>query len=319
MRAIHFDRQIRYVTDYPDPTPAPDECVVQVHLAGICSTDLELAGGYMDFTGVLGHEMVGTVVSGPAPWIGQRVVSEINCVCGTCDMCRSGLTTHCRNRTVVGISGRDGCFADRIALPVRNLHAVPDPVSDEAAVFVEPLAAAYQVIKQCPIDSRMRAAVVGSGRLGLLVAQMLATLGGTLIVVGRNPRTLEFCEKRQIRSVSVAELVPRNDQDVVVECTGAPDGMQIALGLVRPRGTIVLKSTYADTGSLNLAPIVVNEVKVMGSRCGPFPDAIDALARDQIDVSLMIARTYKFERGLEALEAAREPNNIKVLMRINPR
>ncbi len=319
MRAIHFDKQIRYVTDYPDPSPAPDECLVQVHLAGICSTDLEIARGYMRFTGVLGHEMVGTVVAGPAPWIGQRVVSEINCVCGKCDMCRSGLTTHCRSRTVMGISGRDGCFADLVALPVRNLHAVPDTISDEAAVFVEPLAAAYQVVKQCPIDARMHVAVVGSGRLGLLVAQVLATMGCTLTVVGRNPRTLEFCEKRQIRSISVAELVPRNDQDVVVECSGAPDGMRIALGLVRPRGTIVLKSTYADTGSLNLAPVVIDEVKVMGSRCGPFPDAIDALARNQIDVSLMIARTYKFERGLDALDAAGAPTNIKVLMRISPR
>jgi alcohol dehydrogenase len=319
LRAIHFDKRVRCLTDYPDPTPGDGECLVQVHMAGICSTDLEITQGYMNFTGVLGHEMVGSVVAGPTAWTGKRVACEINCVCGKCDMCRSGLTTHCRSRTVMGIAGRDGCFADLVTVPVRNLHEIPDAVSDEAAVFVEPLAAAYQVIKQCPIDARMQVAVVGSGRLGLLVAQVLATTGCRLIVVGRNPKTLEFCEKRQIQSISVNDLVPRKDHDVVVECTGVPAGMEIALGLVRPRGTIMLKSTYADSSALNLAPIVIDEIRVIGSRCGPLPDAIHALARDQIDVSMMIARAYKIERGPDALEAAGDPNNIKVLLKINSR
>jgi len=317
VRAITFDTRASYVASHPDPTPGPGECLIKVHAAGICATDLEILRGYMGFAGVLGHEMVGTVVAGSKAWEGKRVACEINCVCGRCDMCRSGLPTHCRKRTVIGIAGRDGCFADFVAAPERNLHALPDSISDEEAVFVEPLAAAYQVIKQCPIDRKMNVAVVGSGRLGLLIAQVLATTGCRLKVVGRNPKTLEFCEKKQIQSASVDELVPRQDCDVVVECTGAPAGMEIALGLVRPRGTVVLKSTYAESSSLNLAPVVIDEVKILGSRCGPFPEAINALARKQIDVSLMIARTYKIERGLEALEAAADPNNIKVLLRIN--
>jgi len=319
VRAITFDTKPRFVGDHPDPRPAPGECLLKVHAAGICSTDLEILRGYMGFTGVLGHEFVGTVVEGPARWKGARVACEINCVCGRCDMCRTGLPTHCRKRTTIGIAGRDGCVAVLIAGPERNLHPLPDAVSDEEAVFVEPLAAAYQVIKQCPVDARMTVAVVGSGRLGLLAAQVLAGTGCRLQVVGRNPHTLEFCEKRRIQSVSVQDLIPRNDHDLVVECTGVPDGMKIALGLVRPRGTIVLKSTYADTGSLNLAPAVINEVSIVGSRCGPFPEAINALARKEIEVGLMIARSYKIEKGLEALEAAADPRNVKVLLRIDPR
>jgi alcohol dehydrogenase len=328
MRAIAYDNQVTYRPSYPDPSAAPGECVIEVHLAGVCSTDLEIVRGYMNFTGVIGHEMVGTVVAGSSAWKGKRVVSEINCVCGECDMCRQGLPTHCRKRTVVGIAGRDGCFADRLVVPERNLHEVPDSVSDEEAVFVEPLAAAYQVIKQCPVGPRMRVAVVGSGRLGSLIAQVLAGTGCSLTVVGRNPKTLLFCEKKQIQSVSVDDWVPRQDHDVVVECTGAPRGLDLALQIVRPRGTIVLKSTYAppesqagpaDATPPDLAPVVIHEVTVLGSRCGPFPEAINALARREIDVASMIARTFKIERGLEALEAARDPNNIKVLLGINPR
>ena len=319
MRAILFDKQARYVASHPDPAPKEGECLVRVHAAGICATDLHILRGYMGFKGVLGHEMVGTVADGSKRWKNKRVVCEINCVCGGCDMCRSGLPTHCRNRTVIGIDRRDGCFADLVAVPERNLHEVPDAVSDDEAVFIEPLAAAYQVIKQCPIDSRMNVAVVGSGRLGLLVAQVLAATGCRLKVVGRNPRTLEFCEKKRIQAVAVTDLVPRRDQEVVVECTGEPAGMKIAMDLVRPRGTIVLKSTSAAAEPLDLAPAVIHEVRILGSRCGPFPDAINALARKQIDVASMISRAFKIERGLESLEAAADPANIKVLLRINPR
>lgn len=318
MRAIVYDKQVRFDEAHPDPEPAGDECLVQVLQAGICSTDLEIARGYLDFRGVLGHELVGEVVSGPRAWRGKRVVAEINCVCGKCDMCHSGLALHCRRRTVMGIAGRDGCFADRVSIPERNLHEVPDNISDEEAVFIEPLAAAYQVIKQCPIESRMSVAVVGSGRLGLLVAQVLATTGCHLVVVGRNPKTLLLCEKKGIMSRPVDELVPRADCDVVVECSGAPAGLGLALELVRPRGTIVLKSTHAQEVAVNLAPAVVSEVTILGSRCGPFGEAIQALARRQIEVSSMISRTFRLERGVEALEAAAAPENVKVLLRVTP-
>ena len=317
MRAIVFDKQqIRFEDSYPDPVPAGDECLVRVQLAGICATDLEIVRGYLGFSGVLGHEMVGTVAAGSRLRRGKRVVCEVNCVCRKCDMCLSGLSTHCRHRTVMGIQGRQGCFADLVAVPERNLHEVPDTISDEEAVFVEPLAAAYQVVKQFPIEPRMNVVVVGSGRLGLLVAQVLATTGCRLEVVGRNPMTLLFCEKKGIMSRSVEELVPRADRDLVVECSGSPSGLNLALQLVRPRGTIVLKSTYAGGGQLNLAPAVIGEVTILGSRCGPFPEAIRALARRQIDVSSMISRTFRLDRALEAFQAAGDPQNIKVLLRV---
>lgn len=316
MRAIIFNDRLKYTDSYPDPTAADGECLVRVHMAGICATDIEMTRGYMSFSGILGHEMVGTVTQGSKAWQGKRVACEINCVCGKCDMCQAGLASHCRRRTVLGISGRDGCFADFVAVPENNLHEVPDAISDEEAVFIEPLAAACQVVKQVPIEPRMSVAVVGSGRLGLLVAQVLAKTRCRLEVIGRNPKTLLFCEKKRIQSIAVDDLIPKNDRDVVVECTGSPAGLNIAMGLVRPRGIIVLKSTHAGDEPLNLAPIVVNEVTIIGSRCGPFPEAIDALARREIDVSSMVARAFRIDRGLEAFEAATSPNNIKVLLRI---
>ena len=319
MRAILFDKSVTYVASHPDAEPREGECVVKVHLAGICATDLEIIKGYMGFAGILGHEFVGTVESGSHSWQGRRVVGEINCACRSCDMCHAGLAGHCRNRTVLGISGHDGCFADYVTVPEINLHEVPESISDEEAVFVEPLAAAYQVIKQCPIESRARVAVIGTGRLGLLVAQVLAATGCRLLAVGRNPATLLFCEKKRIQAVSTDQLVVRQDRDVVVECTGSPEGLGIALQMVRPRGVLVLKSTLANPGRLNLAPVVINEIEVLGSRCGPFADAIDALARKEIDVSSMVSRTFRIEDGVEAMAAAGEPENIKVLLKINPR
>lgn len=317
MRAITFTDRLRIEENHPDPSPADGECVVKVRLAGICSTDHEIVKGYMGFQGVLGHEMVGTVIVGSSEWVGKRVVSEINCVCRSCDMCQAGLSNHCRDRTVVGIAGRDGCFADLVAVPEHNLHEIPETVSDESAVFVEPLAAAYQVIQQVPIDARSNVAVVGSGRLGLLIAQVLAQTGCKLEVIGRNPKTLLFCEKKQINSTPAESLIVRNDRDVVVECTGSPQGFEMALSLVRPRGTIVLKSTYADGRMPNPAAAVINEINIVGSRCGPFTDAINALARRDIDVSSMVARAFPIERAIDAFDASSRPENIKVLLKIN--
>ncbi len=312
-----FDSTLRFDTDYPEPRPGDGECLVRVHLAGICATDLHIVDGYMGFRGVLGHEMVGTVVAGPTDWRDRRVVCEINCVCGRCERCQAGLANHCRYRTVLGIDGRDGCFADYVTVPSHNLHAIPDAVTDEQAVFVEPLAAAYQVLTQCPISARSNVSVVGSGRLGILVAQVLATTGCKLTVIGRNAAKLERCEKKGIQAIHVDALVPRQDRDVVVECSGAPEGMDVAISLVRPRGTIVLKSTYANAGTLNLAPVVVNEVTILGSRCGPFPEAINALARQAVEVRSLISRTYAIEQAAQAFDAARQRENLKILLKIN--
>jgi len=319
LKAIRFDKQLLYVENQPQPVAGDGECLVRVHLAGICATDHHITRGDINFAGVLGHEMVGTVVDGSAEWSGKRVAAEINCVCGGCDMCLAGLSAHCRSRTVLGIAGRDGCFAEYVVVPERNLHAIPDVISDEEAVFVEPLAAACAVIKQVRIEPRMQVSVVGSGRLGLLVVQVLARTGCKLDVYGRNPLTLAFCEKRGVQATPVAEMTGRNDRDVVVECTGCPEGLEAALRLVRPRGTVVIKSTYARDACVDLSRVVVNEVTVVGSRCGPFADAIAVLARREIDVGLMIARTYGIDRGVEAFAASEDPKHIKVLLRLGPR
>ena len=319
MRAMTFDKTLTFTPSRADPVPQDGECLVKVHLAGICSTDLQIIRGYSGFAGVLGHEMVGTVQEGTPAWRGKRVACEINCVCAACDMCQAGLANHCRRRTVMGIAGREGCFADYVAVPERNLHEVPETVTDEEAVFIEPLAAAWQVVKQIPIEKHMSVAVIGSGRLGLLIAQVINTFDCRLEVVGRNPKTLLLCEKKHIQARRVDDLVPRHDRDLVVECTGAPQGMELALEMVRPRGTVALKSTLAKQGQLDLAPAVVNEISIVGSRCGPFGDAINSLARREIDVRSMISRTLPIERGLEAFEAAADSANVKVLLKINPR
>jgi alcohol dehydrogenase len=315
--ALIYNEKLSLVRNCPEPSPPKGEALIKVTLAGICSTDIEITRGYMGFSGVLGHEFVGEVVRGSRRWQGKRVVGEINCVCERCDMCRSGMSTHCRHRTVLGIAGRNGCFAEMTSLPERNLHEVPDTVSDEEAVFVEPLAAAFQVIKQVRLEPRMRVAVLGSGRLGLLVAQVLAHTGCRLSVVGRNEHTLSFCEKKGIQTVPVDDLVPRKDHDLVVECTGSPAGLDLAMQIVRPRGEIILKSTYAARSEVNLTPLVVDEISVLGSRCGPFSDAISALARKQIDVQSMITRSLPLSKGVEAIRYAEEPNVIKVLLRVS--
>lgn len=318
MKAICFASGLRFEARYPDPVPEPGEALVQVRLAGICATDLELVKGYMGFRGVLGHEFVGTVVRGPKAWRGKRVVAEINCICGKCDMCQRGLSNHCRRRTVLGIQGRDGTFAEFVVVPERNLHEVPDAVNDQQAVFVEPLAAAFQVLRQCPIDKRMRVAVLGSGRLGLLVAQVLQTTGCDLEVIGRNELTLTFCERRGIRATAVQEAQLRPDRDVVVECTGSPAGFDLALKLLRPRGTLVLKSTYAAQAQVTLTPAVIHELTILGSRCGPFPDAIAALAQGAVDVESMVSRILTFDRAAEAFAMAADPRYIKILLKPTP-
>ena len=309
---------IEFVRDQPEPSPAAGEVTIRVELAGICSTDLEIARGYMDFRGVPGHEFVGTVIAGSDSLHGRRVVGEINCVCSACDMCRAGLSGHCRNRTVLGIAGRDGAFAQLLTLPERNCHVVPDEVGDRQAVFVEPLAAAVQVVRQHPVDERTRVAVIGIGRLGSLIAQVLALQGCQLEAIDRNPRALAFAERRGIRAVHADDVVPQAEHDLVVESSGSPAGLDLAVRLVRPRGTIVLKSTYAGVAEVNLAPIVVNEIRLVGNRCGPFPDALELLRTGQVEVEGLISGEYPLERGAEAFAAAADPQNVKILLRPGP-
>ncbi len=315
MRAVVFDQSLSFQPRYRDPAEIGGDTLLRVRQAGICATDLEITRGYMSFTGVVGHEFVADVVSSPDKnLIGQRVAGEINIVCGRCDLCLSGLSSHCRARSVLGILNHDGAFADFVRLPATNLHVLPKSVDDDQAVFIEPLAAAFQVLKQIKLDGRKWVTVLGDGRLGLLVAQVLRNAGCPVRVIGKHADKLAMCEKWQIRSRPVDDITPRHDQDVVVDCTGSARGFELAMQIVRPRGTIILKSTFASGTPLNLAPLVVDEINVIGSRCGPFREAIRALAEKQIDVASLITRRMKIEQGVEAMELAGRPGVLKVIL-----
>lgn len=322
MRALVFDQTLKFNPRHPEPPETDGDTLIKVRRAGICATDLEILRGYMAFTGTLGHEFVGEVVSSPnKDLIGQRVVGEINVVCGRCDLCVSGLSAHCRNRTVLGIHKHDGAFADFLRLPAVNLHVVPKTIDDDLAVFVEPLAAAFQILKQIKVDfkadsvrARRWVTVLGDGKLGLLVAQVLRNANCPVRLIGRHPEKLALCEKWQIRSRPLADIVPRHDQDIVVDCTGSAAGFELAMQMVRPRGTIVLKSTVAAAKPMNLAPLVIDELTVIGSRCGPFREAIQALAEKQIDVASLIHRRLRLDQGMEAIDLAGRPGVLKVLL-----
>jgi threonine dehydrogenase-like Zn-dependent dehydrogenase len=315
MRALVFGKSLSFQPRHPEPAAAGGDSLVRVRQAGVCSTDLEIVKGYMGFAGVLGHEFVGEVVSSPdKDLIGQRVCGEINVVCGRCDLCLSGLSSHCRNRSVLGILNHDGAFAEFLRLPAINLHVLPKTVDDDAAVFVEPLAAAFQVLKQVQIDARKWVTVLGDGRLGLLVAQVLRDAGCPVRVIGKHPEKLALCEKWQIRARPLADIVPRHDQDVVVDCTGSAAGLEMAIQMVRPRGTVVLKSTVATGKAMNLAPVVIDEINIVGSRCGPFREAIRALAEKRVDVTSLIHRRMKLEQGVEAMQLAERPGVLKVIV-----
>ena len=313
--AVFRGGKLSLVKDHPVPVPDQGETLVRVLQAGICATDLEILKGYMNFEGVPGHEFVGQVVrSGNVNLAGRRVVGQINCVCGQCDMCSSGLSNHCRNRTVLGIAGRDGAFAEYLVLPEVNLHVIGEHISNEQAVFVEPLAAAMQIVKQVSIEKRWKIAVLGDGRLGLLVCQVLARYNPAVMLVGKHDEKLLVADKKGIRVSLVEQIVARADHDLVVDCTGTASGLELASKMVRPRGTIVLKSTVANPMQCNLSSLVVNEVHLIGSRCGTFNDAIEALDKGQIDVSGLISKTFPLERIEEAFKHAIEPESIKVIV-----
>lgn len=318
MRGLwHEDGRVTLRDDLPRPTPAAGEALVLVRLAGICATDLEILRGYFDYTGVPGHEFVGVVVSAPGASAleGERVVGEINATCGACSACLAGRPNHCERRTVLGIDGRAGAFAEYLTLPAVNLHRVPTAVPDDAAVFCEPLAAAYQVIKQVPILPNDRVVVVGAGRLGQLVAQVLATRGCELEVVARHDNQRTLLGIRGITAIDEEEL-RGGAADVVIEASGAPLGFELARRAVRPGGTIVLKSTYAAPLTVNASLLVVDGITLVGSRCGPFAPALRLLAQPrQVDPRPLVEARYTLDEGVEALEHADRPGAMKVLLR----
>ncbi|MFN8425438.1 MAG: alcohol dehydrogenase catalytic domain-containing protein [Anaerolineales bacterium] len=291
-----------------------NEVLVKIRKAGICSTDLELVKGYYPYAGVLGHEFVGEVVrADDASWIGQRVVGDINAVCGACEQCLSGRPTHCENRTVLGIANRDGTFAEFTQLPIENLHKVPASVPDEMAVFTEPLAAALEIQEQVNIQPTDRVLLVGAGRLGQLIAQTLALTGCDLRVVARHKRQQELLSARGIRIIA-EEDVQRWRWDVVVEATGSPSGFALARQAIRPRGTLVLKSTYKGEMSVNFSSIVVDEVNIIGSRCGPFEPALRLMESKQVDPTVLIDDEFSLGDGVKAFERAAQSGVLKVLI-----
>lgn len=315
MQALVFDGAAAGLrSDWPRPACQAEEALVAVRVAGICRTDLEILKGYMGFRGVMGHEFVGQVVQGPARWVGKRVVAEINCVCGQCDMCCSGLANHCRRRTVLGIDGHDGVFAEFVQVPLRNLHEVPAGVSDDQAVFVEPLAAAFQILRQVSVSESTQVVVLGDGRLGQLCARVLKTRSAQVLMVGKHEAKLAAAEKHGIRTLTRQDYAPARSADIVVDATGSASGFEMAIRACRPRGVIVLKSTFAADAGLNLAPVVVDELTVLGSRCGPFADALAALRQRQVEVTDLISRRYSLRDGPAALEAAARGDTFKVLI-----
>ena len=279
MRAIVLSNGTLGLRDVPFQHPA-HECRIRVRMAGICGTDLQLLEGYAAFEGIPGHEFVGVVDDAPAAdrrWIGKRVVGEINVGCGRCALCRAGVKEHCAERTVVGIRGRSGAFAEFVSLPAANLHEVPDAIDDRAAVFVEPVAAACRILEQIAVERRTRIAIVGDGRLGLLIAQVLGTVSDHVTLFGRHAAKLAIARQLGIATADAGQTSGERF-DVVVDATGRKEGLARALDLVRPRGTIVLKSTFHGEATGELWPAVVHEVTLMGSRCGPFARALDLLA-----------------------------------------
>jgi threonine dehydrogenase-like Zn-dependent dehydrogenase len=296
----------------PAPAAKADEVLVRVTRAGVCETDLQLIKGYMGFRGVLGHEFVGVAESGTHA--GRRVVGEINCACWNCQTCRSGFPTHCPHRTVLGILNHDGAFADLIAVPERNLHRVPDSIPDDIAVFTEPVAAAFQIPAQMKVDADDRIIVLGDGRLGNLCAQVLASISDDVLVVGKHREKLALLDAMGLRTALVSDDLPPREADIVVDCTGSESGLPTALTLVRPRGTIVLKTTVAGTQTLAWAPFVIDEVTLVGSRCGPFDQALHALEHGLVDVAPLIADRFSLSNGLMALQRAQQKGVLKVLL-----
>ena len=320
MRALVLDDGLKLKRDYPTPNPQhmPEgEALVRVTQAGVCNTDLELIKGYVGFRGVLGHEFVGLVEACPADpsWVGRRVVGEINAACGQCATCRAGRPTHCPERTTLGIEGRDGAFADYLTLPVENLHAVPESASDDQAVFVEPLAAALEITDQVHLRPTERVVVLGDGKMGQLIAQVLRLTGCDLTLIGRHQEKLDLLVAQGIdtRLASHSD-VPDITADVVVEATGTPSGFEMAQTLLRPRGKLVLKSTYHGLPQADLTRVVVEEVQVIGSRCGPFAPALRLLAQGLVDVQPLIQARYPLDQGVEALERAAVKGTLKVLI-----
>lgn len=310
------DQKLTYRNDLPIPTPAENEALIRVSLAGICATDLELLRGYYPYRGIPGHEFVGVVVNAAEKpdLIGKRVVGEINIACGRCRECRSGNPHHCENRSVLGIVNHDGAFAEYLTLPIENLHLIDDTIAEEQAVFVEPLAAALEILEQVMIRPSERVLLIGCGRLGLLIAQVLNLHSIDFVALAKYPHQQDLLAKWKIPYLTAADQIEERSYDLVIEATGSPAGFNLARKAVRPRKTIVLKSTYHGNMEINLSAVVVDEITMIGSRCGPFPPAIELLRKGSVDVGSMIMGRYALRNGIQAFQKAAEAGVLKILI-----
>ena len=317
MKAIWLeDKQIELRENLPVPAPKSGEALVKVLKAGICNTDLELVKGYYPYRGIIGHEFVGVVEQGSQQLKNQRVVGEINASCGNCDYCLGGIKTHCPNRTVLGIVNRHGAFAQYLTLPIENLHIVPSNVKTEVATFTEPIAAALQIQQQISITPKTKVLVVGDGKLGLLVAQTLSLSGCYLQVIGRHQDKLDLLKELGINTNLEAISIERKF-DVAIECTGNSAGFELARFALKPRGTLILKSTYAGKLKLDASALVVDEITVLGSRCGPFDLALQLLAENRLNIEPMISGSYELSDGLSAFTHAQRRGTLKILLDVN--
>lgn len=312
MKALIFDRQLR-LQDIPVPQPGPDEVLIKISKAGICNTDIEITRGYMGFTGVLGHEFIGYIQSPDSMLHGKRVTAEINFSCDTCELCTSGRGRHCSKRTVLGISGRDGVFAEYVAVPFKNVIFIPDSIPDHNAIFIEPLAAALQILEQVVIAPHDSVLVIGDGKLAQLISIVLLTTGCNLTVNCKHDSKIKILQKFGINTCKQQKFPPQSF-DIVVEASGSPDAFFSGLTCVKPRGTFVLKSTYADDFSFNPASIVINEINIVGSRCGSFKNAIDFLLSSRLDLSTLISGTFKLESAETAFQYSQQKDVLKVII-----
>lgn len=315
MLALYWNgRELTFDSSYPAPKANDRAAIVKINLAGICSTDLQIFKGYMGFRGIPGHEFVGVVREGPADLVGKRVVGEINFGCGQCDLCARDLSRHCPNRSVMGILNADGAFAEYVSVPIANLHAVPDIIPDEEAVFIEPLAAAFEILTQIQLDPGDEVLVLGDGKLGNLCAQALRLTGAKITALGKHPEKLALIKKSGVRTVLLDDWKARAF-DIVIEATGSASGLKLALSAVRPRGTLVFKSTIAGTHQLSLSPVVINEITIIGSRCGEFTPALEALEEKTVSVTPLIDKVYPLNDGLDAVAHAARRGVRKILLR----
>jgi threonine dehydrogenase-like Zn-dependent dehydrogenase len=323
MKALYFENKTLSVKDVAKPSPQKGESIIRVISAGICNTDIEIIKGYMGFTGIPGHEFVGVVESSDHDnLINRRVVGEINLPCHDCEYCNSGPANHCPNRSVLGIFNKDGAFAEYITLPSENLHIIPDDIPSEAATFIEPVAACFEIILQVDLKNK-NVAVLGDGKLGILAARVLKDEGAKkLVLVGRHDKKLKLVHDDGIQTSLAGPFQkmisdPGEKFDIVVEATGRPDGFQLALDAVRPKGTIIQKTTIEGKPRIDLSKIVVDEITVIGSRCGPFEPAIEAISSGRVKVDDLITNTYPLVKGVEAFKEAAAPGSMKILLEVN--